>query len=274
MLEIDARCGCGRQMRLDALQGRGHLVCGCGARVYVNLPAAEYRQPGICTWVSRVGKSCPEPVYDRALSICESHLRLVVEYAAQHRMRLAARSVERRSSLRQLAADIESPPERQAAVLAASRLERERNNAAQQRRRLEAMVDAASSVVYYLRLREGVIKIGYSGNLETRISNLHVPDEAVLAAEPGGREVEADRHRQFAAVRVGGRSREHFADGGELAEWIDHLRMQYGPALDLARRLRVLKIADLRINGPLLYPRNRDLYDALERARPAREAAS
>lgn len=37
-LEITVRCRCTRQMRPDAILGRGHMICGCGHTVYVEVP--------------------------------------------------------------------------------------------------------------------------------------------------------------------------------------------------------------------------------------------
>lgn len=58
-------------------------------------------------------------------------------------------------------------------------------------------------VVYYLRLASGHIKIGYTTNIKQRMANLRCSDDALLATEPGGREVEARRHAQFADERIG-----------------------------------------------------------------------
>lgn len=55
-------------------------------------------------------------------------------------------------------------------------------------------------VVYYIRFSDR-IKIGYSANPEKRIAAL--PHDEVLAMEPGGRELEAARHGQFAEARIG-----------------------------------------------------------------------
>lgn len=56
-------------------------------------------------------------------------------------------------------------------------------------------------VVYYLRFCCRV-KIGMSRNLAGRL--LQIPHDELLAVEPGEREVEAARHRQFNATRVNG----------------------------------------------------------------------
>lgn len=56
-----------------------------------------------------------------------------------------------------------------------------------------------TNFVYYLR-RDGLIKIGWTGDLKTRMRALR-PDE-LLAVEPGCIHIETGRHHQFAAIRV------------------------------------------------------------------------
>jgi hypothetical protein len=59
-------------------------------------------------------------------------------------------------------------------------------------------VRARSSVVYYMRIGNRV-KIGYTTDLATRLAD--IGPEELLVTEPGGREVERERHNQFAALR-------------------------------------------------------------------------
>lgn len=175
-LEIEAQCRCGRPMRIDGARGRGHMVCGCGNRVFVHMPATQVHQPGMCTWVT---------------------------------------------------------------------------------------------------LREGIIKIGFTEDLSGRMNGLRIPYHNLLAIERGDRKAERERLQQFASVRASRPgSREEFHEGGELSKWVEHLRLENGDPHEACVRFRQLKIADLRINGPLLYPRNAGIYDELERAtRPSREAS-
>lgn len=65
-------------------------------------------------------------------------------------------------------------------------------------------------VVYYLRYAER-IKIGTSHDPGSRLRA--IAHDELLAFEPGGRELEQARHRQFAALREGG---EWFTASGEL----------------------------------------------------------
>lgn len=78
-------------------------------------------------------------------------------------------------------------------------------------------------VVYYLRYDRRV-KIGTSRRPRQRLASIR--HEELLAFEPGGREVEQARHRQFAAIREGG---EWFTFDAALATHIDTLRVVDDP---------------------------------------------
>ena len=81
------------------------------------------------------------------------------------------------------------------------------------------------SVVYYVQDGEH-IKIGYSTKFVSRLSQLRIPRDGVLAIEPGGREVESDRHAQFAHLRVG--RWEKFTAADELTAHIAALVETHG----------------------------------------------
>lgn len=100
-----------------------------------------------------------------------------------------------------------------------------RQLAAVQRNRRNGRVP--QSRVYYVRLDADRIKIGFSILLESRLRALRVPNGNLLAAEPGGRELETQRHHQFAAERIH-RGREDFRPTPRLLAWIDDLREQHG----------------------------------------------
>lgn len=60
-----------------------------------------------------------------------------------------------------------------------------------------------TTFVYYIRRADGDVKIGYSGNVRSRMSALrreHGPID-LLATEPGTRNTERSRHDQFRAFR-------------------------------------------------------------------------
>lgn len=80
------------------------------------------------------------------------------------------------------------------------------------------------SIVYYIR-RADLIKIGTTTDPHGRFSDLR-PDE-ILAFEPGGPQVEAQRHRQFSWCRVGKRS-EYFRQTPGLLGHIANLVTEHG----------------------------------------------
>lgn len=103
----------------------------------------------------------------------------------------------------------------------------------QEARRLRSEADerrvaayAEQSQVYYIRIGDH-IKIGFSTNLKQRISQLRLQQSALLATEPGGRELEKERHRQFSADRVVS-NREDFSPSPRLMAHIDAILAEYG----------------------------------------------
>ena len=89
------------------------------------------------------------------------------------------------------------------------------------------------SVVYYVRTGDHV-KIGYTIHLRERISSLRVDRAALLAVEPGWREVEASRHELFTVERQG--RRENFNPSRRLMAHIDVVRSKYGDPWEFAKR--------------------------------------
>ncbi|KXK63367.1 hypothetical protein AWW66_03375 [Micromonospora rosaria] len=78
-------------------------------------------------------------------------------------------------------------------------------------------------VVYYIAFADRV-KIGHSRALRTRLDNL--PHDEVLAVEPGQRDLEQMRHRQFADQRITG---EWFRHDAALRSHIEMLIDHFGP---------------------------------------------
>lgn len=101
--------------------------------------------------------------------------------------------------------------------------ERRRRNAEHKAKRAAALEE--QSQVYYVRIGDH-IKIGYSINLVQRLSSLRVDRDCVLATEPGGRQREAERHKQFAPERVG--RKENFNPSRRLLDHIESIRQQHG----------------------------------------------
>lgn len=75
-------------------------------------------------------------------------------------------------------------------------------------------------VVYYVRIG-GYIKIGYTTRLRNRLATLRIDE--LLAAEPGGSELERQRHREFTAERID-LKRENFRPSPALEAHIAELR--------------------------------------------------
>lgn len=84
---------------------------------------------------------------------------------------------------------------------------------------------ASPGIVYYI-LRGSLIKIGTTTRPRKRFDTL-MPD-AVLATEPGDRELERARHAQFGPFREQGVGLEYFKPGAPLIELIHELRDCHG----------------------------------------------
>lgn len=78
--------------------------------------------------------------------------------------------------------------------------------------------------VYYVRL-DGVIKIGFTKNLDRRLRELG-PTATLLATEPGTLKLERQRHQHFGKDLILGR--EWFTESDELTTWINTLIEEYG----------------------------------------------
>lgn len=76
----------------------------------------------------------------------------------------------------------------------------------------------AGELVYYMRFGDRV-KIGYTTNLASRLKA--VPNDELLATEPGTRAVESARHHQFRELRLIG---EWFGNAEPLIGHIERLR--------------------------------------------------
>lgn len=88
--------------------------------------------------------------------------------------------------------------------------------------------------VYYIRVGER-IKVGYSGDVKQRMRK-YPPGSTLLAVEPGDRDVETQRHRQFAGSRSDGR--EWFRPTPDLMELIDELVSVHGDPRRFAHHYR------------------------------------
>lgn len=80
------------------------------------------------------------------------------------------------------------------------------------------------SLVYYVRIGD-YIKIGYSERLRNRFTTLRADE--LLAVEPGGAELERERHVKFAEERIDLR-RENFRPTERLNDHIAELLAEHG----------------------------------------------
>lgn len=84
-------------------------------------------------------------------------------------------------------------------------LQRAISDARERAARVSSLIDAddpaTGQVVYYMRFGDRV-KIGYSSNLALRLQS--VPNDELLATEPGTMATESARHEQFAELRITG----------------------------------------------------------------------
>jgi len=106
----------------------------------------------------------------------------------------------------------------------AMRISRTYNAAIEEALRLEPLspIDRPKPFVYYLMVAPSTVKIGTTTNLPQRLSQLRTDLQYVVALELGGRDVERDRHLQFARERIG--RREDFALSGALKMHIESLQ--------------------------------------------------
>jgi hypothetical protein len=121
----------------------------------------------------------------------------------------------------------------------ARKVARRRREAEAEARRLKAVEDGnqAGHVVYYCRLGANHIKIGTSNNLPRRMKELRVVNVMnLLAAEPGGFDVEHARHDQFNKWRWNPRT-EDFGESPDLLAHIEAVRAEHGEPYALAARL-------------------------------------
>jgi hypothetical protein len=81
--------------------------------------------------------------------------------------------------------------------------------------------------VYYARIGEH-IKIGYARDVKKRMAD-YPPETVVLAVEPGDKQLERDRHKEFTHSLMHGR--EWFRESYPIRQHIEKLREIHGPKL-------------------------------------------
>lgn len=258
-LEITATCGCGRIMRADGAKGRGHMVCGCGRRIHVEVPNRMVYEHGMCAWVHG-NRGCTDGAIHAKVPLCEAHVRKTVEFAAENRWLLAANLADRQQYPK-LARDIEATPEDQERA----RRDQFQKNVTKQRQKIMDAVAGAGTVVYYVQLAPDRIKVGVTSGLRQRMGAFRAPLSSVLAVEPGSQALETARHRRFAAHRIDRPgNREEYHPVPELMDWIALVRSEHGEPFDAIRRLKLAAVTEMRASGPLLFGPNQGIYDRLE----------
>lgn len=88
------------------------------------------------------------------------------------------------------------------------------------------------SFVYYLMIGPSTVKIGTTTDLKMRLRPLRTDPQYVVAIERGGRNIEAQRHEQFAQERIG--KREDFQLSDRLKEHIEALLPERNELIALA----------------------------------------
>lgn len=199
MNDVTVACSCGRTMTPDITAGRGNFRCGCGARVRVTVATTA-----TCIGVGEDGERCRmRPVRESAragMSLCRGHFAGYLE---------VLELIGKNERLMQL---IEP---QQLLIPAADPEDGRRWN--EMRRRY-----AEQSVVYYVRIG-GLIKIGTTVNMQARMSQLMIDE--VLATEPGDRELELMRQKQFKHLRERG---ERFRPEPDLLSHVAMIREHFG----------------------------------------------
>lgn len=84
--------------------------------------------------------------------------------------------------------------------------------------------------VYYAKVGDS-IKIGFAADVKKRM-RAYPPGTLVLAAEPGDKKLERQRHKEFNHSLIDGR--EWFRESLPIREHINKLRAQYGDTRDLS----------------------------------------
>lgn len=189
--------------------------------MHVATPFGKQREQ--CAVALGNGRRCPEATAGPANPLCERHTDAAAEWVLLN--------PDRRDVLIERAAERE--------VFAEYR-DRWNERGEQLRQAWKANADRRPKFVYYVRLRPGCIKIGYSADVRGRIHSFRVWDEdELLAVEPGGRKMERERRLQFAHIRQR-IDLEEFDEAPDLMEHIAAVRSGHGNPWQAIDRMRSL----------------------------------
>lgn len=159
-----------------------------------------------------------EPTIDRYGVLCRVHAADVAIAVIQHE-----------ADLNRVKEFFDHQTTEQAVRRAAWQAEEERYEAEK-----SALRQDREGFVYYLRVGER-IKVGYSVDVKRRM-RAYPPGSQLLAVEPGDRELETQRHRQFAGSRTDGR--EWFRPTPDLLELVAEIVQTYGEPRRFAHHYR------------------------------------
>jgi hypothetical protein len=219
--DVTVACGCGRQMTLDVMRGRGAYRCGCGVRAKLKEPEYSKTQ---CVGLEG-GRRCrrtadiegPVPLCRPCLHELRAVTGLIKPEEVEEYTDLLAAARDFQINLGELSK--ETCLERVARARAAE----DKRIAAKYVPLSQADIETRlgiESVVYFVRMGD-LIKIGTTTNLHSRISSLSLTMSHVLATERGSYSREGDLHRRFASLREHG---EWFRAEPELLDYIKSLK--------------------------------------------------
>jgi len=187
-------------------------------------PAYAYDRP--CGALVNAGKTCGTRIRMPARVCDDCRDAIIAEYVATEEGRANAAESFTRREIAIARSDI-------------ARKERERKEAEATARRSAALAarNHPGLVVYYAQLGANHIKIGTTLDLPRRMAELRVVNASnLLAAEPGGYDVEQRRHQQFRKWRYQKR-KEDFGEGPDLIDHIRAVRAQHGDPYALAAQM-------------------------------------
>jgi len=215
-------CGCGGRMRPVGGEERPHEFDCEECKGFIDLhPPDQGWEPKRCG-VMKHSLRCNNPI-NLGEMVCTTCVRDVISDGFTKNQRPYMRELLGQEELAQ-----ELFEQRQAHLAA-----QDEKRAAQDATRKET----AHHVVYYCRLGNNHIKIGTTGDLPRRMVELRVVNVTnLLAAEPGGYELEHQRHTQFRKWRYQ-RRKEDFGEGPDLLQHIKDVRAQHGDPYALAAKL-------------------------------------
>lgn len=210
MSHLTVTCRCTRPMRQEPGRPAGYLMCSCGNRVRLD----DQRRTTCVIRDDERDEPCRNQVAMRhPVALCRPHIMRLAEapeFAWPTVTDVMVKTYNTRLT------------KEQAEQARVEEMKRRRRAYEEELRRHQLK---AQELVYYIALR-GVIKIGYTTNMATRMNTL-MPD-AVLATEPGDLAFEKRRHQQFKHLRAP-LGREYFSVHTELLTHIETVLAEHGP---------------------------------------------